>query len=147
MAFNSVTRLRLRSVLLLPAFARQTRAIAVQAGEARGFLGGAILAEGWMVFWTRTAWNSEAAMRAFRDGGAHGEAMPKLLDWCDEARTVHWQGEAEADWDAIFARIEAEGRASKLRRPNKNHAEGRVAPMRRWSPEQPIASTAGKNVG
>ena len=139
MAFNSITRLRLRSAFSLPAFARVSRAISTQAANAEGFISGAVLAEGWMVFWTRTSWDSEAAMKAFRDSDAHREAMPKLLDWCNEAMVLHWEGEPDHDWRHIHARMASEGRKSKVKHPSKAHQERRVAPLRRWSPEQPIA--------
>ncbi|MBS0386173.1 MAG: antibiotic biosynthesis monooxygenase [Proteobacteria bacterium] len=140
MPFNSITRLRLRSLFTLPAFARETRAIAAQAAAAEGFLGGAVLAEGWMVFWTRTVWESEAAMKAFRDSDAHRASMPKLLDWCSEAMVAHWQGEPESDWSNIHERMTREGRKSNVRRPSRAHEQRSLAPMRRWSPEQPIAA-------
>lgn len=139
MAFNSITRLRLRSVFALPAFARASRAISAQAAASEGFICGAVLAEGWMVFWTRTSWESEAAMKAFRDSDAHREAMPKLLNWCDEALVAHWEGEPDADWVHLHARMAREGRKSKVKRPSKAHQERRVGPLRRWSPEQTIA--------
>ena len=138
MAFNSITRLRLRSVFTLSAFARETRAIAAQCASAPGFLGGGILAEGWMVFWTRTSWESEAAMKAFRDTDAHRASMPKLLDWCNEAMVAHWDGEPETDWRNIHARMSEQGRKSKVRNPSHAHEQRFIAPMRRWSPEQPI---------
>ena len=138
MAFNSITRLRLRSLFTLAAFARETRAIAAQAAAAPGFLSGAVLAEGRLVFWTRTAWADEESMKAFRESGAHRASMPKLIEWCDEASVAHWQGEPEPDWDAIYARMVGEGRPSRVKRPTKAHQERRFAPMRRWSPEQKI---------
>jgi hypothetical protein len=141
MAFNSITRLRLRSLFTLAAFARETRIIAAQAAAAEGFIGGAVLAEGWMVFWTRTAWESEAAMKAFRDTGAHRASMPKLIDWCNEAMVAHWEGEPETDWTNIHARMSQQGRKSKVRKPSHAHERRFIAPMRRWSPEQPIGPT------
>lgn len=138
MAFNSITRLRLKSVFTLPAFARESRAIAAQCAAAPGFLSGAVLAEGWMVFWTRTAWESEAAMKAFRDSAAHRVSMPKLLDWCNEAMVAHWEGEPATDWSEIHARMSQHGRKSKVRAPSRAHEQRYIAPLRRWSPEQPI---------
>ncbi|MGE0597474.1 MAG: antibiotic biosynthesis monooxygenase [Hyphomonadaceae bacterium] len=138
MGFNSITRLRLHSLFTLPAFTRETRGVAQQALASPGFLSGAVLAEGRLVFWTRTAWESEDAMKAFRDSDAHRASMPRLIEWCDEASVAHWQGEPEHDWDAIFARMVAEGRSSRVKRPTKAHQERRFSRMARWSPEQKI---------
>jgi hypothetical protein len=139
MPHNSITRLRLRSLLTLPAFARETRVISEQLRAAPGFLGGAVLAEGWLVFWTRSAWESADAMKAFRDSAAHRASMPKLLDWCDEAAVAQSEGEALTDWDAIYALLSEKGRLSRVRKPTKAHEEKRFARMVRWSPEQVIA--------
>lgn len=138
MPHNSITRLRLRSIFSLSAFAQETRAISEQLATAPGFLGGAVLAEGRLVFWTRTAWASLEAMKAFRDSGAHRESMPKIQDWCDEAAVAQSEGEPLADWDAIYALLVQQGRLTRLKRPNAAHTAKRFAKMLRWSPEQPI---------
>lgn len=138
MPYNAITRLRLRSPFTLPAFMREVAAITAQAAQAPGFLSGALLAEGWLVFWTRTVWESEAAMQAFRDCGAHRAAMPKLAAWCDEASVAHWGGEAASDWGAIYLRMAGEGRPSRVHRPSRAHRAGRLARMARWAPEQKI---------
>lgn len=138
MPHNSITRLRLRSVFALPAFARETRLISEQLRRAPGFLGGAVLAEGRLVFWTRSAWEHAEAMKAFRDSGAHRDSMPKLLDWCDEAAVAQWQGDAESDWNAIYARLCESGRLSRVRKPSAAHQAKLFSRMVRWSPEQPI---------
>src|SRR5574341_548939 len=95
MAFISVTRLRARSIFYLPQFFWHTFKVQKQAKSASGMLGGRLLLEARWAFWTMTAWESEAAMRAFRSSGAHMKAMPKLLDWCDEASYAHWEQESE----------------------------------------------------
>jgi hypothetical protein len=138
MPHNSITRLRLRSLFTLLAFARETRAIAEQAAATPGFIDGAVLAEGRLVFWTRSAWESADAMKAFRDTGAHRVSMPKLITWCDEAAVAQWQGDPATDWDEIYARLAAEGRLSRVKAPTQAHTEKRFAKMMRWSPEQPI---------
>jgi hypothetical protein len=142
MPHNSITRLRLRSLFTLPAFARETRVISDQLRAAPGFLGGAVLAEGRLVFWTRSAWESAEATKAFRDSGAHRVSMPKLIAWCDEAAVAQWQGEPATDWDEIYARMVADGRLSRVKHPTPAHTAKRFAKMLRWSPEQPI--TPGK---
>jgi len=138
MAFNSLTRLRLRSIFTLAAFAAAARQSAAQMAQAPGFIDGAILAEGRLVFWTRSGWRDEAAMKAFRGAGAHGAVMAKLPDWCDEACVTHWDGEVEKDWDALYARMADAKRMSKVRRPSKAQQQSRIAKMWRWSPEQPV---------
>lgn len=142
MVFNSITRLRLRSILTLPGFLAASRTTAGEAAQSAGFIGGALLPEGRLVFWTRTAWESEAAMKAYRDSGAHRAVMPKLLDWCDEARVAHWEGDVAVDWAEIHDRMIAEGRSSRVRRPSKAHQEGRIATLKRWAPEQVIVKSA-----
>ena len=51
-------------------------------------------------------------MRAFRQSGAHKEAMPKLSGWCSESSTVHWeQLQMELpDWLDAHQRMITEGR-------------------------------------
>lgn len=144
MPHNSITRLRLRSPLTLLAFLRASAAINAQCARAPGFLGGALLPEGRMVFWTRSVWTDLEAMKAFRDSGVHREIMPKLMDWCDEASVAQWEGEAEVDWESIYARMVAQGRSSRVRRPTAAHAAKRFAPMRRWAPQQSIVPVASQ---
>jgi hypothetical protein len=85
MALISVTRLRVRSFIYLPQFFWHTFKSIRQAERSSGFLGGRLLVNAKNVFWTMTAWKDQAAMNAYRTGGAHRRAMPKLLNWCNEA--------------------------------------------------------------
>jgi uncharacterized protein DUF3291 len=120
MALISVTRLRVRSVFYLPQFFWHTFKVQSQAKRASGMLGGRLMLEAHSVFWTATVWESEAAMRAFRSSGAHMKAMPKLLDWCDEASYVHWDQE-HADlptWAEAHRRMAAYGKLSKVLNPS-----------------------------
>ncbi len=141
MAFISVTRLRLRSLRFLPAFAWHTAASTRQLRRAPGFLTGQIATEGFRGFWTLTAWRDEAAMRAYRNADAHMRAMPKLLVWCDEASVTHWhQPTPELPEPAVaLERMRAEGRLSKVRHPSPAHAAREIAPARRVPrPGRPI---------
>lgn len=69
-------------------------------------------------------------MRGFRDHDVHKRAMPKLLEWCDEAAVVRFEQASNAVPDApqILAEMNARGRTSKVRRPTEAHAAGRVVP-------------------
>ena len=82
-----------------------------------------------------------AAMRAYRNTGAHFRAMPKLLRWADEASFVHWQQESPRlpEMEEALRRIVAEGRRSKVNHPSPAHAAKRIAaqlprPARRLRP-------------
>jgi hypothetical protein len=59
-------------------------------------------------------------MNAFRTSGAHRAAMPKLLDWCDEASVVHWNQEAAAlpTWLDAHGRMVEKGKPSKVKHPS-----------------------------
>jgi Domain of unknown function (DUF3291) len=71
-------------------------------------------------FWTCTAWDSEASMRAFMVAHPHGPAMRKLIEWCDEASVVHWtQDSAQLpSWTEAHQRMLREGRVSKVNHPS-----------------------------
>jgi len=90
MVFVSVTRLRIRSIFFLPQFMWYAIRSLRQAQRSPGLVGGRLMREARNAFWTMTAWDADAAMNAFRTHGAHRDAMPKLLDWCDEAAVAHW---------------------------------------------------------
>jgi hypothetical protein len=132
MPLVSVTRVRLRSIrFVLPFFVLSTRS-QTQLRTAAGFLGGALLADRHWTFWTMSLWSDAAAMRAYILNGSHKTAMPKLLNWGDEASVVHWE-QAEAvlpSWAQAEQRMRSEGRASKLRYPSPRHAALGFAPPR-----------------
>ena len=90
MPFVSITRLRIRSWWYVPPFLVYAQRSAWQAKTAPANLAVSLLSDRGRIFWTRTIWNDEAAMRSFILSGAHGRSCPRLLEWCDEASVVHW---------------------------------------------------------
>ena len=68
-------------------------------------------------------------MRAFMTSGVHCAAMPKFLEWCDEATVTHWtqEGAEEPDWMEAHRRLLAEGRPSKINNPSPTHLTLRAA--------------------
>ena len=139
MPFISITRLRIRSLRFLPAFLRQTLQTLSQVKRASGFRGGSLLADRKWTFWTMTSWESEESMRTYMTSGSHGAAMPKLLDWCDEASVVHWTQAENAlpTWADAEARMRQQGRASRVRNPSAGH-QALQFPGARVSAARPI---------
>lgn len=129
MAFISVTRLRLRSFLFFPAFFLANNRIVGQLSRAPGFLGGSLLADKGLVFWTVTTWKDQQSMLDFRNGGGHKQAMPKLADWCCDARVAHWtrEGDTLPSWDEAHVQLLKNGRPSKLKHMSLEHEAGLAA--------------------
>ncbi len=125
MVFVSLTRLRVRALRFLPLFAIHAVRSRRQASKAAGFLNGSLLADRKWTFWTLTAWESEAAMRAYMVSGPHKQAMPKLMNWCDEASVAHWTQENPVlpTWKEADRRMREQGRISKVRHPSPHHAD------------------------
>jgi heme-degrading monooxygenase HmoA len=128
--FVSITRLRVRSVWFLPGFIVYAARSARQARNALGNLGVELLRDAHNAFWTRTAWQDEAAMRAFMMAMPHRSAMGKLAEWCDEASVAHWNQETAdlPDWQEAHRRMIAEGRPSRVRHPSAEHEKLQIPP-------------------
>ena len=124
MIFISVTRVRIRSARFLPFFFAHLLTIFRQVKRAQGFRRGALLADRHWTFWTLTAWDSPEKMQRFMTTGSHKDAMPRLLDWCDEASMAHWaQPEDELpSWVEADQRMRASGRPSEVLYPSSRHA-------------------------
>lgn len=124
MIFISLTRLRIRSLRFLPLFSVYLLTTLRQVKRAQGFRRGALLADRHWTFWTLTAWDNQESMRNYIVAGSHKKAMPRLLDWCDEASVAHWtqQEEELPSWMEADRRMRESGRASKVRHPSSRHA-------------------------
>ncbi|HEX3891280.1 MAG TPA: DUF3291 domain-containing protein [Terracidiphilus sp.] len=124
MLFVSLTRLRIRSLRFVPPFLLYAFRSTSQVKKAQGFQTGSVLNDRDWTFWTMTAWDTQASMRLFMNSGAHKQAMPRLLAWCDEASVAHWEQEENVlpSWPEAAQRMRTEGRASKVRYPSARHA-------------------------
>jgi hypothetical protein len=132
MPLMAVTRLRIRSYRFLVPFAWQAWRSFRQAKQAAGNFGAKVRRAEGLAFWTLTAWQDEAAMHAYRITRPHRDAMPKLLEWCDEAAVAHWyQASAELPgWETVERRLADSGRVSKVNHPSADQQAGRLDFMR-----------------
>jgi hypothetical protein len=121
--FVSVTRLRIRSFRYLPAFLLNTFLSERQAKRAPGFLGGRLLIDSGLTFWTLSAWDSESSMKAFRGSGSHARIMPRLVEWCNEASYTHWISEEGSipSWPEAHERLVRDGRLSHVNHASSAH--------------------------
>ncbi len=128
MPLVAVTRLRIRSVHFVLSFGWYAWRSFRQAKRAPGNLGVKLREAEGFAFWTVTAWQDEAAMSAYRITPPHRHAMPKLLEWCDEALVVHWNQESAElpDWKTAERRMAESGRLSKVNHPSVDQQAGRL---------------------
>jgi hypothetical protein len=124
----AVTRLHIRSYRFLVPFAWQAWRSFRQAKWAAGSFGVKLRKAEGLAFWTLTAWRDEAAMRAYRSARPHRDAMPKLLEWCDEAAVAHWHQESAElpGWDVAERRLADSGRVSRVNHPSADQQAGRL---------------------
>lgn len=75
-------------------------------------------------FWTVSLWKDKASMLAFRNGGKHGKALPKLAGWAEHTRVANWEQEGMSlpDWETLHSRLSEKGRPSRLHHPAPDHA-------------------------
>jgi heme-degrading monooxygenase HmoA len=125
----SITRLRVRSLLFLPAFIFTAVRIGTQAKNAPGSLAVKVFRDRHNTFWTSTSWESEVAMKAFMLASPHGPAMRNLLEWCDEAAVVHWTQDSPdlPSWSEAHQRMLSDGRPSKVNHPSDAHRSYSIA--------------------
>jgi len=128
----SLTRLRIARLSVYPWALLQSIRTARQAARQPGFRDGRILRAQDRVLWTITAWTDETAMKAYRDSASHRTLMPKLITWCDEAALAHWTQPDDAPlptWPEARARLQAEGRTSRVKAPSEAQKAFRIADL------------------
>jgi quinol monooxygenase YgiN len=103
-----------------------------QASRSQGNLGVSVIRDADRVFWTRSVWTDEGAMRSFMRRRAHRRVMPHLAKWCDEAALAHWvQEEPELPtWPAAHQRLQENGRRSRVDHPSPAQRRFEIAPPR-----------------
>ncbi|HMU93542.1 MAG TPA: hypothetical protein PKE35_13870 [Anaerolineales bacterium] len=126
----SITRLRVRSIFLMPLFTLHAMRTSSQAQKAEGILGVETRFEKNNVVWTKTIWTEESAMKKYRGSGAHQIAMRILSEMCSEASVTRWQQESTElpTWEEAHRRLLAEGKLSKVKHPSPLQASGKTAP-------------------
>lgn len=126
----SITRLRVRSIFLMPLFTYHAMRTSMQVQKAEGVLGADTRFEKNNVVWTKTVWTEESAMKKYRSSGAHQIAMRILSAMCSEASVARWQQEGTdlPTWEEAHRRMLTEGKQSKVKHPSPLQASGKTAP-------------------
>ena len=126
----SITRLRVRSIFLMPLFTYHAMRTMTQAQKADGVTGVETRFEKNNVVWTKTVWNDESQMKKYRGSGAHQIAMRMLSEMCSEASVARWQQESTdlPTWEEAHSRMLSEGKLSKVKHPSPLQVAGKTAP-------------------
>jgi hypothetical protein len=129
----SITRLRLRSWRFFPGFALYAVRSRMQASRAAGNCGMNLMREPGNVFWTVTVWESAEAVKQFMVANPHGQAMRRLMEWCDEAAVARGTQDTTdlPDWQQVHHRLQTEGRPSKVRYPSAAQQRFEIAAPRK----------------
>lgn len=133
----SITRLKLKSrnPVGLGFFLWHTMQSARQAEVTPGFLGGKLLRDADLTFWTVTLWRDHDTTRAFRDKGAHLRVLRsmKMFDrYCSEAAvlTIKHPTGIVPDVQELHLRLQQEGRYYTLSQPTQDHQNHTLRPPR-----------------
>lgn len=111
--FIAITYMKVRNYWRLPAFARHVAQIVRQSHNAPGRLYQSTTHKGLLRYYTLTAWESEAAMKKFRNSGAHLAAMKDLQRLSDDYGSTHFQAEAIPNWEQALTLLRENWAAEK----------------------------------
>jgi hypothetical protein len=119
----SITRLKLRSVRLLPQFLNTIHKIRIHAEGSGGLLDMYLAIDRRLAFWTLTVWKNQASMQQFVGSGAHMIAMQYLRDWCSEAalKGMAWKSDRTPDLAEASLILSQDAHFSTLNFPNLAH--------------------------
>lgn len=142
MAFVSVTRLRVKSIIYLIPFFKANEASVKELKKSEGLIKAKELLDKHLVFWTITLWEDEDSMKKFRICNAHRSAMQYLPVWCDEASYHHWiqEGNEFPTWENVSEKLFREGKLSKIRNPSIAQASNSFPPIKWTKTERKLKS-------
>jgi hypothetical protein len=115
--FISVTKLKVRSVWRLASFFMKTMPSLKQAQKAPGNLFAETHNFDLLTYGTLSGWESEAAMRGYRNSGAHLEAMKVSRAMTVLLQSSHFETEERPTLADALARMEADPKSIKYRQP------------------------------
>lgn len=150
MGVLSMTRIKLRSIRLLPAFLAQQEAAVKQLRSARGFIKGKALIDTSLGTWTLALWDSAEDMRAYYLSGAHRDLMPKLRDFACEAVTtdIPYDQPNLPSWEFVRQKLSSVGRFSTvLEKPSGDHLTRVIAKPKTTIFTRPIKAKCSRAVG
>ncbi|WP_422362079.1 hypothetical protein [Reichenbachiella sp.] len=108
--YVSITRLKLKSIWLLPKFAGQSNKVARQANQSSGILKVRLSNRWFKYFYTMTHWNSKEAMQQFMINGEHKVAMKQWSDYASEVKAYGFETNDPPKWKEARSLIKKQGR-------------------------------------
>lgn len=111
--YVSITRLKLKSIWLLPKFAKQSGKVAKQAKTSPGNIKTKLSNRWFKYFYTLTLWESQSDMQQFMIHGDHKVAMQQWSQVATEVRVLGYEAESAPNWREVRKRIETEGRITR----------------------------------
>ncbi|UXX77767.1 hypothetical protein N7E81_10335 [Reichenbachiella carrageenanivorans] len=111
--YVSITRLKLKSIWLLPKFAKQSGRVAKQAQDSPGYIKVKLSNRWFRYFYTLTLWRSRADMQQFVIHGDHKVAMQEWSKFATEVKALGYETEAAPKWKEVRKRIATEGKTTR----------------------------------
>jgi heme-degrading monooxygenase HmoA len=131
----SVTRFKLKSrnPAGIALFLWHTFRSARQAQATPGFLGGELVRDAELTFWTITLWQNHEVMRAFRNQGDHQRALRAMRTfdrYCSEAAVLTYEHTSSGlpEVHEVCRRLQDQGRFYDLSEPSKDHRNRTLRP-------------------
>lgn len=101
----SVGRLHVKSKRKIPSFFYHTIKSIIQSKKAEGLIFSSFNREGWLTYWTLTAWESKEHMMTYRNKGNHLKAMKVSRDIADRLDQINWEADVIPTWDEAIERL------------------------------------------
>jgi len=127
----AITRLRIRSIWLLPIFLYASKQCIKQAKNSPGLIAGKTILDQKLTFWTVSIWQDPTMIDSYNHSGAHAKYRQALSRWTSEARIGHLDtNETELpENEELVVILQRSGKAFRVDKPTTDHLAGTIRPI------------------